>query len=166
MNRSLWLFLCLLPLLTNCGFQLRGAYTLPFDTLYIAQPEISELRAVLKRNIEASTQTRVVNEAKAAQATLTVLADAPAKKIMSLNSAGRVREYQLERTFVFRVTDAKDKEIIAPSTIRISREMTFDDSALLSKEGEESLLWRDIQNDLAQQMLRRLAAAKIKADKE
>ncbi len=38
-----------------CGFQLRGAYTLPFDTLYIAQPEVSELRAVIKRNVEAST---------------------------------------------------------------------------------------------------------------
>lgn len=40
--------------------------------------------------------------------------------------------------------------------------MTFDDAALLSKEGEEILLWRDIQNDLVQQLMRRLAAAKRK----
>lgn len=157
----LWIVLVAL-LLSACGFQLRGAYTLPFDTLYIAQPEVSELRAVIKRNVEASTQTRIVDDAKVAQATLAVLVDAPVKKIMSLNSAGRVREYQLERNFTFRVVDAKGQEFVPTSTIRIAREMTFDDAALLSKEGEEVLLWRDIQNDLVQQLMRRLAAGKLK----
>jgi LPS-assembly lipoprotein len=38
--------------------------------------------------------------------------------------------------------------------------LTFDDASVLSKEGEEELLWRDIQNDLVQQLLRRLAKAK------
>jgi LPS-assembly lipoprotein len=152
-------------LLSACGFQLRGAYTLPFDTLYIAQPEVSELRAVIKRNVEASTQTRIVDDAKEAQATLAVLVDAPVKKIMSLNSAGRVREYQLERNFTFQVVDAKGRQFLPPSTIRIAREMTFDDAALLSKEGEEVLLWRDIQNDLVQQLMRRLAAAKLQPAK-
>jgi LPS-assembly lipoprotein len=157
----LWILVVAL-LLSACGFQLRGAYTLPFDTLYIAQPEVSELRAVIKRNVEASTQTRIVDDAKVAQATLAVLVDAPVKKIMSLNSAGRVREYQLERNFTFRVVDAKGQEFVPTSTIRIAREMTFDDAALLSKEGEEVLLWRDIQNDLVQQLMRRLAAGKLK----
>jgi LPS-assembly lipoprotein len=160
----LWIIL-LSVLLSACGFQLRGAYSLPFDTLYIAQPEVSELRAVIKRNVEASTQTRIVDDAKAAQATLMVLVDAPVKKIMSLNSAGRVREYQLERNFTFQVADATGKVFLPPSTIRIAREMTFDDAALLSKEGEEVLLWRDIQNDLVQQLMRRLAAAKLQPAK-
>jgi LPS-assembly lipoprotein len=159
-----WIIL-IAVLLSACGFQLRGAYTLPFETLYVAQPETSELRAVIKRNIEASTQTRIVDDAKTAQATLTVLVDTPVKKIMSLNSAGRVREYQLERTFTFQVTDAKGQPFLPPSTIRITREMTFDDAALLSKEGEEVLLWRDIQSDLVQQLMRRLAAAKLQPAK-
>jgi LPS-assembly lipoprotein len=157
------LLLVLVTLLTSaCGFQLRGAFSLPFDTLYIAQPESSELRAVIKRNVEASTQTRVVANPTDAQANLAILGDVPQKKIMSLNSAGRVREYQLERVFTFRVTDPKGLEFLPPSTIRITREMTFDDAAVLSKEAEEVLLWRDIQNDLVQQLMRRLAAAKPK----
>jgi LPS-assembly lipoprotein len=32
---------------------------------------------------------------------------------------------------------------------------------VLSKESEEILLWRDIQGDLVQQLMRRLAAAKL-----
>ena len=148
-------------LLSASGFHLRGAYSLPFDTLYIAQPESSELRAIIKRNIEASTQTRVVVDAKDAQATLQILADAPAKTILSLNSAGRVREFRLTRNFAFKVTDSKGGEFVPQSTIAISREMTFDDAAVLSKEAEEVLLWRDIQNDLVQQLMRRLATANL-----
>lgn len=148
--------------LSACGFQLRGAYSLPFETLYVAQPESSELRAVIKRNVEASTSTRIVGSPNEAQASLTILADAQQKRIMSLNSAGRVREYQLERAFTFRVTDAKGQEYLPQSTIRITRDMTFDDAAVLSKQAEETLLWRDIQTDLVQQLLRRLAAAKLR----
>jgi LPS-assembly lipoprotein len=42
----------------------------------------------------------------------------------------------------------------------IRRDISFSDALVLSKEAEEVLLWRDIQNDLVQQLLRRLAAAK------
>lgn len=147
-------------LLSACGFHLRGAYSLPFDTLLIALPDASELRAVIKRNIEASTQTRIVTEIKDARAGLLVLGDVPVKRILSLNSAGRVREYQLTRTFTFKVIDAKGREYLPQSTIVISRDMTFDDAAVLAKEAEEVLLWRDIQNDLVQQLMRRLAATK------
>jgi LPS-assembly lipoprotein len=149
-------------LLSACGFHLRGAYSLPFDTLYIGLPESAELHAIIKRNVEASTQTRIVDDAKNAQATLQILGDVQVKNILSLNSAGRVREYQLVRNFSFKVVGSKGAEFLAPSTISLSREMTFDDAAVLSKEAEEVLLWRDIQNDLVQQLLRRLAAARQK----
>lgn len=150
-------------LLSACGFHLRGAYALPFDTLYIDQPDSSELRAIIKRSIEASTQTRITDAPNEAQATLRIVSDTPVKKILSLNSAGRVREFQLTRTFVFLVANHAGGEYLPQSSIILSREMTFDDSAVLSKEAEEVLLWRDIQNDLVQQLLRRLAAAKPQA---
>lgn len=149
----------LLPLLlTACGFQLRGSYSLPYDTLYVALPETNALRATLRRNIEAASETRVVSEAKGAQATLTVLADLPVKNILSINSAGRVAEYQLVRNFTFQVTDKEGRALVPASTLSIRRDITFSDAAVLSKESEESLLWRDIENDLVQQLLRRLAA--------
>lgn len=149
-------------LLAACGFQLRGAYSLPFKTLHIAQPETSELRAAVKRQVEAATETRVVDDAKTAQASLQILSDSNQKNILSLSSAGRVREFQLVRIFIFRVVDAQGKEIVSPGTIRVAREITFDDTRVLAKESEEALLWRDIQADLVQQLMRRLAAAKSK----
>ena len=149
--------------LAACGFQLRGAYALPFDTLHIALPDSTSLHAVLKRNIEAASQTRVVADPKSAQATLAVVADVPQKVVLSLDSAGRVREYRLVRTFSFRIVDTADHELIPVSTVVIRRDITFNDVQVLSKESEEALLWRDIETDLVQQLLRRLAAAKAVA---
>jgi LPS-assembly lipoprotein len=148
--------------LTACGFQLRGAYTLPFDTLFISLPTSSELHAALRRSVEGSTQTRIADEPKSAQAILSILGDSQAKNILSLNSAGRVREFQLVRTVSFRVHDGAGRNLLPPGQVVIRREITFNDTQVLSKEAEEALLWRDIQTDLVQQLMRRLAASRAK----
>ncbi len=152
--------LLLLGLLSACGFHLRGAYSLPFNTLYISLPESTELHAQIRRSVEAGSATRIVDLASKAEANLYVLGDAQQKNILSLNAAGRVREFELVRTFTFRLLDAAGGELVAPSRIVMRREVTFSDEQVLSKEAEELLLWRDMQNDLVQQLLRRLAAAK------
>lgn len=148
-------------LLGACGFQLRGAYALPFETMQIGLPPSTELYAALKRNIEAATQTRVVDDAAKAQAILTVTSDTPSKTVLSLSSTGRVTEFQLMRTVAFRVHDAAGRDLMPPGQIVIRREISFSDVQVLAKESEEALLWRDIQNDLVQQLLRRLATAKL-----
>jgi LPS-assembly lipoprotein len=141
-----------------CGFQLRGQATLPFDTLYVAS--ISGLATQLKRNIVAGTNTRLVDNEKSAQAILTVQAEAQEKSILSLDSGGRVREYQLRYRYRFRVTDAKGLEFVPSNEIILTRDITFNDSQVLAKETEEVLLYRDMQSDMVQQVLRRLSAAK------
>jgi LPS-assembly lipoprotein len=161
--RRLSIILCLAGLLAACGFQLRGSYALPFKTMSIALPPNTPLYAQLKRNIEASSPTRIVDDAKDAEATLSVLADHQEKSILSLNSAGRAREYELVRTFRFKVSGQNGAEYIPPSQIVIRRDMTYSDELVLSKDAEEALLWRDMQNDLLQQLLRRLSAAKLQA---
>ena len=184
---KLSVILLLIGLLTACGFKLRGSaelpgYKLPFATIALSLEPTSEFYAHLKRNIEASSPgTRVVSNAKEAEAILSILGDTSAKNILSLNAAGRAREYQLVRTFTFKVTArtasatpapqvkytdaspvAAPVEYIAPSTITLRRDITFSDDLVLSKESEEALLWRDMQGDLVQQLMRRLAAAKLK----
>lgn len=156
------LLLAIPLLLAACGFQLRGSYALPFDTLHIALPETAELHAVLKRNIQAASQTRVVDDPKAAQAVLTVTADIQTKNVLSLSSAGRVTEYQLVRSFAFRLHDPDGRDLMPPGQIIIRRDISFSDVQVLSKESEEGLLRRDMQDDLVQQLLRRLATAKPK----
>lgn len=157
------LLLLAILLLSACGFQLRGNYSLPFDSIYLGMPETGELHAQLKRAIRASSPTDVTSAANVAAVHLQVLGDQQEKNILSLSAAGRAQEYQLVRNFHFRLVDAQGREWIAPSHIRLQRDISFNDDQVLSKEAEEVLLWRDMQNDLVQQLLRRLSATRAPA---
>jgi len=153
----------LLASLAGCGFQLRGSsgqYNMPFQSIYLAFPETSPLGTELKRNLRAGDGVRIENDASRAQALFDVLSESRGKAILSLNSLGRVREYSLSYTLVFRVRDANNKELLAPTEITLRRNIAFDESQVLAKESEEQLLYRDMQTDLVQQILRRLAAIK------
>ncbi len=50
--------------------------------------------------------------------------------------------------------------MIEPTDLQVQRDISFNDSQRLSKESEEVLLYRDMQTDLVQQLMRRIAAAK------
>jgi LPS-assembly lipoprotein len=149
--------------LTACGFQLRGSYSLPWDTLYLGLPENSELYFQIKRGIEATSQTRVITDAKEAQATLVILGNTQVKSILSLSGTGLVREYQLTRTFVYKIQDAGGKELVPANQIILQRAMTFDDAYIFAKEAEEGMIWKEMQEDMVMQLLRRLAAIKQKS---
>ena len=142
-----------------CGFQLRGQATLPFETMYVAIPDASLIGTELKRNIVAGTRTRLVNDPAQAQATLSVSSEERTKSILSFDTRGRVREFQLRYRLGFRVHDARGREYLPQSEIRLTRDISFNDAQVLSKESEELLLYRDMQSDMVQQILRRLAAA-------
>jgi LPS-assembly lipoprotein len=151
---------------TACGFHLRGSgghYTLPFRTMYVGLPESSPLAIDLKRNIRVNGNTVIVNDPKAADGVIEVITDPEktrSKTILSLNSAGRVGEYLLSYNIVFRVKDGKGTELLGPTQITLTRPITFNETQLLAKEQEEALLYRDMQTDLVQQMMRRMAAIK------
>lgn len=153
-------FALALTLLAGCGFQLRGAYTLPYESLYLAMPEYSELGAGLKRAIRASGSTRLTDTPDDAQARFVPSADAREKVILSLSGTGRVRELRLRYRYGYRILDAKGRDLVPVGEIELTRDLTYDDSNVLAKEQEEVLLWRDMQNDMVQQIMRRLAAAK------
>lgn len=151
--------LLFVSVLSACGFQLRGSYSLPWETLAISGlPENSELYFQIKRSIESGSLTKVVTDAKQAKASLVVLRNDQHKSILSLSAKGLVREFQLTRSFLYRVQDAQGKEIQPASQIVLQREMTFDDERVFAKEAEEAIIWREMQTDLVQQLLRRLAA--------
>jgi LPS-assembly lipoprotein len=152
--------------LSACGFQLRGSngnYNLPFNKIYIGLPVSAPLAIDLKRNIRAIGTTGIADDAASADGIIDVLRDPEAtrsKTILSLNSNGRVREYQLNYTIVFKVRDQQGNELLGPTQIGLTRPITFNETQLLAKETEEALLYRNMQADLVQQMLRRLAALK------
>ena len=150
--------------LAGCGFRLRGSGSgnLPYKTMYIALPETAEVRIWLERYIKASGSTEIVDDGKQAEAIFQQINDGRQKTILSVNAQGRVREYRLQLSYAFRVTNAKGQVLIPPNEIQLSRDISFDDSNILAKDLEEGLLWRDMNNDLVNQIMRRLTIIKPK----
>jgi LPS-assembly lipoprotein len=91
---------------------------------------------------------------------LDVLADQREKTVVGLNATGQVREFQLRTRLRFRLRTPQGKELIPETELLQQRDISFSESAALAKEAEENLLYRDMQTDIVQQLMRRLAAVK------
>ena len=164
LSRTLLVVLAAL-LMSSCGFHLRGQAALPFETLYIDAPQASVFAIQVRRVIGAGSRTRVTNNPTEADATLKVLHELREKEILSLSAGGRVRELQLRYRVQYQVVDRNKNLLAPPSEILLRRDYSFNDQVQLSKESEEGLLYRDMENDAAQQLIRRLQAAAKAATK-
>lgn len=158
--KTLIALLCTL-LIAGCGFQLRGAANLPFESLYVQAPVGSQFAQQFKRVVAASSSTKIVDDPKAAEATLVLVSETREKSILSLSGAGRVSEFQLRYRIIYRMINKAGAEIIPSTEIALKRDLSFNDQDTLSKESEEALLFRDMQSDAVQQLLRRLQVVKL-----
>ena len=141
-----------------CGFQLRGDASLPFESLYIegGQDIVVDLQRAIR-----PTATKVTDSAKDAEAVLQITGESREKRILGLTSAGRVSEFRLLYRVNFKVA-GKAGDLLSPQQIELRRDITFNDSQTLAKESEEGLLYRDMQADAVQQIIRRMSAPRAK----
>ncbi len=149
----------LLGLLGGCGFALRRPPELRFRTLALRGFVPNSLLArELKMQIDASQTTLVVDAPAQAQVVLEALTDSRERSVVASTSAGQVRELQLRARLRFRLLRRDGSELIAPTEILLTRDLSYSETAALAKEQEEALLYRAMQSDIVSQVLRRLAA--------
>ena len=162
-KRHLLALLAAAPL-AACGFRLRGMPQLPFRTLYIqgeaAEPLVQELRETVLRTAPAVALLSEAGQRDQADAVLVLLPTQRERAIVGLTAAGQVRELQLRLRQRFALLGQGGREWIADTELRQSRDVSYSETVALAKEEEEALLFRDMQTDLVQQLLRRLAMAK------
>ena len=142
-----------------CGFELRRAPELKFRTIQLAnfRPR-SPLADELRRNINASTTTLVVEGIAQAQVVLEALEDAREKVVVAISPVGQVTDFRLRERFVFRLRSVSGRELIPRTEILQTRDLSYTESAALAKEQEEAFLFRAMQSDIVSQVLRRLAS--------
>ena len=79
------------------------------------------------------------------------LADAP-------DAAGQVREFTLRQRLRFRARTPAGRVLIPETELVLSRDMSYNETDALAKEQEEAMLYRAMQVDIVDQLMRRLAA--------
>lgn len=147
-------------LLPGCGFKLRTAPDFAFSSIRVAAPPQSPLAVELRRRLLASGKVQALDarEPGDPEVTLELLREQREKLVAGVNASGQVREFQLRLRLQFRLRARDGRELIDTTELLQQRDMSFNEAAALSKEAEETLLYRDMQSDLVQQLMRRLAA--------
>jgi LPS-assembly lipoprotein len=147
--------------LGGCGFKLRQAPVFAFQTLVAPLPDASPLRRELRQALVAvGLQVFDAPPPTGADAVLEVLADQREKSVVGSTAAGQVREFQIRTRFRFKLSTPKGKVLIDDSEILLQRDISYSETLALSKVDEEAQLYRDMQTDIVQQVLRRLAAVR------
>lgn len=146
--------------LAGCGFQLRQPPRMGFGRIAMTgfeprSPMAQELRRQL------STVARVVDSPGQAEVVLQVLDDVRERSVVATTAAAQVRALQLRLKFNFRASTPGGRELIPRTGLLSARDLSYSETAALAKEIEEAELFREMQADVAEQVLRRLASLKI-----
>lgn len=160
MNRRRFLALMPAALVAGCGFQLRRFDSVPFASLFIDALPGSAVANRVRTALSADKKTRIVATAGEADAVLKLAQEERTKTILSLSGAGRVTEYRLSLQLDYSVVARDGSPLAAPERIELNRDLTFDDAQLLAKGAEEALLYRDMDENAALRILRRLQSLK------
>ncbi len=141
--------------ISACGFQLRGSDKLNFETISITGGSI-EFAKLLKKRFK---QSKVKIVPKNAQKNLEITNNAFSKKILSLSSSGKVKEYQITYKVTFRIKP-NEGEWGEPINIETIRDYTYDDKNIIAKTEEESRLIEGMQEQLIRTIVTHISVSK------
>lgn len=161
-------FLPVLGALNGCGFRPRSAPSYDFESIYLNVPLNSSLGRELLRALSLTHSLQIITPVEASSSGSTTLADVTlhlhgedySQLALAKTASGQVRELQLRLDASFSLT-GNDGRVWMPETIiSQQREMSYSETLALAKDEEVQGLLADMRQDIAQQVLRRLALLK------
>jgi len=155
-----WLITALLSasLVSGCGFHLRGKVDLPeqMNAIYIQQKNASPLRLAV-RDALTFAGGNVVNDKSLASATLDLQDSQVTRSVRTVNLRGKATSYTLTLRAVYRVLGSGNETLLPAKTASASRKLNFNSAQVLASERESGILIREMEKDVAQQIIRNLA---------
>jgi LPS-assembly lipoprotein len=160
-RRAFLLPLTAAAVLPGCGFHLRQPPNFAFSSIYLGVSPNSTFGAELRRNLEAGHKIHVVRDVAdrdTADVILDILQDQRERVVLGYNSNGQVREFQLRVRVRFSLRTPQGREVLPSTELLLQQDQSYDETLALAKEAEAQLIYRNLQSDVVQQILRRLAA--------
>jgi LPS-assembly lipoprotein len=147
--------------LCACGFRLAGSDPLP---AVMARPYLSlkdpytDFSREFEHQLKTSGATLQLTRASAT-ASVDVSKDLVEQRTLAVSAKNIPTEYELTYTVTFSVHGG-DKELLAPQTISLSKDFSFDETLQLAKEHEADILRQQMARDLVSIAMRRLTSLK------
>jgi len=152
---------CLLVTLAACGFQLRGSASLPGEmavTFIAGGKPYDSLHDDFAEALRAR-QVKVTDVRSEATAVLNILKNSRDKEVLSVNTAGKVLEFQLSQSIRFSVETTDKIPLLEPQGVSLSRDYLYSSTDVLSKKREEAVVRRTMQRELVNLAMLRITAA-------
>jgi LPS-assembly lipoprotein len=158
------LLLMILVAVTACGWHLRGtgpdSLAARIQNIAVrasSVPEVgNQVRQILRRS-----GVNLVADANA-QAILSLSGERYDTRVLSVNpDTGKATEYEVGYQIMISVTGADGALLLEPEALELTRDYTFDETAVLGKYAEEYLLRNEIRIDAAESIVRRLDSIEL-----
>ena len=141
-------------IIVACGFQLRGSIDADFNSIHVYGGSEGLNKHLIKRFKQAGIKIEIKNPEK----TLEILNDRLDKRILSLNSSGSVKEYELIYQVFYRfksLNDSWSNEI----TKEVIRDYTYDDNDRVAKELEEKNLVQGMRDEIVRSIVSQISVS-------
>jgi len=155
------LLLGLLVAVTACGFHPRGSSALPSE-MAVTFIKSGQPYGSLVDDFSAALQAQggqVTTLRSEATAILHIVSNLIEKRVLSVDTAGKVLEYEIQQTISFSVETSEKLPLVEQQEVSLARDYIFSSAEALSTEREDKIIRRVLQRNLVNLAMLRITAA-------
>ena len=155
------LLLGLLSAIAGCGFHPRGSSALPSE-MAVTFIKSGQPYGSLVDDFSAALQAQggqVTTLRSEATAILHIVSNEIEKRVLSVDTAGKVLEYELRQTVRFSVETSEKLPLIEEQEVSMARDYIFSSAEALSTEREDKIIRKTLQRNLVNLAMLRITAA-------
>ncbi len=143
--------------LAGCGFHRRVPQVLNYQRIALSGfADRSTMAEEIRRALP--TDAHIVSNVLESQVVIEAVEDTRKSTVEASTAFGQVREIELHVKLRYRVLRPDGTELLPLADLERFRDMTYDEKDALAKDTELNSLYRDLQSDMAIQLVRVLAA--------
>ncbi len=143
----------LMLVVAGCGFQLRGTQVVDSDLQQLA---LTGQDRELLVGLRSLLQSNGISVAEGSAYRLEVLGYQQKRQAAAYNGASAA-QYRVEGQLDWRLSNSEGLVLIGPEALRAERLYTYSDSTATAALSEEKMLKRELQRELSQRLVRRVA---------
>ena len=147
--------------ISACGFQPRGSSALPLE-MALTYINSGKPYASLVDDFSAALRVhggRVTRDLSEATAVLNIISDRVDRRLLSINTGGKVLEYEVRQTIRFSVATHDNLPLLAEQEVSLGKSYLYTSTDVLGKEREDRVLRQTLQRNLVDLALLRITAA-------
>lgn len=158
-SRLLLVTACLATLLAGCGWQLHGTTKLSpvMATTYVETDDrYTDFNRALRDSLRSSGARLAANRNEAT-AVVRIIRDESGQRVLTVSGRNTPEEYEVFYSIEYSV-NGRTEELIPPQKLELTRDYSYDETAVLAKQREQAVLREALARDLAGLVVRRLAS--------